>query len=501
MQNHWLPYQDAWLKDRSIFKIWEKSRRIGATYVQSFEDFCDCQKGVYQNVWFSSTSEDAGKEYLTYVEAWVKLFNHCAKNIGKQIIDKDLDIKATVIEFKNGSRINVLSSNPKGFRGKGGKIVLDEFAHHDNQRELWDAASACILWGGSMRILSTHYGKSNMFYEMINNRDNSYDLSKHRTSIHDAVNQGLHKRLLDLDKTKITDSADWIAWIKKNIARYEETWQQEFCLNAVENLNCKVVTNWHNDNIKQVNYMPYLPAKISPTGKDEEFDLYITCDFNASPNCWELAHVTNKIKDGKYIIDKYGKKIPDKVYYFDEFCLDMYTEDLIRHIMDKYQRHPSRIVIMGDASGNSRKSSSTKTDFAHIKKELLKRGFHEESEYYKKGKRFKFEVQKANGSRQKRFSSWNNGILDISGNRNIIISPACEKLIYNMEELTIIPGTYDFHEPTFTQIAKNPILRFLGHPFDAASYLYNKLFPFEHAYDKPHIQPLSTKEMWDKYKS
>ena len=500
MQQHWLPYQKKWLQDQSTFKIWEKSRRIGATYVQSYEDFIDCISGVHKNIWFSSTSEEAGKEYLVYIENWVKIFNCLAKNIGMVVIDKELDIKATVIEFSNKSRINVLSSNPKGFRGKGGKIVLDEFAHHDNQRDLWDAASPCIFWGGCIRILSTHYGKDNMFYDMVTNKDDKYDLSRHRTSLHDAVKQGLHQRLVDLSKTNILDANEWIDWVKKNIARYEETWQQEFCLNPSQNINTKVVTNWSNDNIKPINYMPFLPSTISPTKKDEEFDLYLTCDFNASPNCWLLAHVTNKIKDNKYVTDKYGKKIPDKVYYFDEFCLDMYTEDLIRVVMDKYQRHPSRIIVMGDASGNSRKSSSTKTDFAHIKKELLKRGFHEESEYYKKGKRFKFEVQKANGSRQKRFSSWNNGILDINGKRNIVISPTCEKLIYNMENLSIIPGTYDYQEPTLTQINKNPMLRFLGHPFDAASYLYNKLFPFVHAYDKIPDQKQTIKQIWDKNK-
>ena len=39
---HFLPYQIRWLNDNSKIKIWEKSRRIGATYVQSFEDVQDC---------------------------------------------------------------------------------------------------------------------------------------------------------------------------------------------------------------------------------------------------------------------------------------------------------------------------------------------------------------------------------------------------------------------------------------------------------------------------
>ena len=33
--NYFLPYQQRWLDDKSKIKIWEKSRRIGATYVQT----------------------------------------------------------------------------------------------------------------------------------------------------------------------------------------------------------------------------------------------------------------------------------------------------------------------------------------------------------------------------------------------------------------------------------------------------------------------------------
>lgn len=41
LNEYFLPYQKRWLEDKSKFKIWEKSRRIGATYVQSYEDVSD----------------------------------------------------------------------------------------------------------------------------------------------------------------------------------------------------------------------------------------------------------------------------------------------------------------------------------------------------------------------------------------------------------------------------------------------------------------------------
>ena len=140
-----------WLEDNSKVKIWEKSRRIGATYVQSYEDVRDCVYKRVPAVWFSSADESAAREYIDYCEQWAKLFDTATKSYGEVIIDVEKDIKAYVIEFKNGCKINALSSNPKGFRSKGGKVVLDEFAFHKNAMELWKAARPCITWGYPLR--------------------------------------------------------------------------------------------------------------------------------------------------------------------------------------------------------------------------------------------------------------------------------------------------------------------------------------------------------------
>ena len=94
-----LPYQTRWLNDKSKIKIWEKSRRIGATYVQSYEDVVDCVKKKVPAVWFSSADESAAREYIFYCKQWANLFNVVAKDLGEQVIDSDKDIKAYVISF------------------------------------------------------------------------------------------------------------------------------------------------------------------------------------------------------------------------------------------------------------------------------------------------------------------------------------------------------------------------------------------------------------------
>ena len=231
--NYFLPYQLRWLKDNSKIKIWEKSRRIGATYVQSYEDVRDCIDKKVPAVWFSSADESAAKEYISYGEQWVKLFHVAAKSLGEIILDSDKDIKALVIEFKNGTKIHALSSNPKGFRSKGGKIVLDEFAFHNNPEELWKAARPCITWGYPLRILSTHNGQNCLYYrfiDQVNNGELSWSL--HKTPIQLAVSEGLVDKIYQR-KTTAKEREEWLNNEKENCFD-EYTWLQEYCCIAVD---------------------------------------------------------------------------------------------------------------------------------------------------------------------------------------------------------------------------------------------------------------------------
>jgi len=228
-----LPYQLRWLDDKSKVKIWEKSRRIGATYVQSYEDVRDCVYKRVPAVWFSSADESAAKEYIDYCEQWVKLFNMSAKSLGEVIIDSDKDVKALVIEFSNGTKIHALSSNPKAFRSKGGKVVLDEFAFHKNAMELWKAARPCITWGYPLRILSTHNGQNCLYYKFIDQTlKGKLNWSHHKVPIQLAVEEGLVNKIYDRDTTK-SEQEEWLEDQRRDCFD-EYTWQQEYCCVAID---------------------------------------------------------------------------------------------------------------------------------------------------------------------------------------------------------------------------------------------------------------------------
>ena len=232
-KGYFLPYQVRWIQDQSRLKIAEKSRRVGWTYVQSYEDVKDAVRADEpMDVWFSSADMSAAREYIRYCEQWTRVFKVAAESLGEVVIDREDDIKAFVIEFASGKRIHALSSNPTGFRSKGGKVILDEFAKHQQQDELWQAAMPTITWGFPLRIISTYNGKSNRYYRMVEDARKGNRWRLHSTNIVQAVDEGLADKIL---KRKLTpqERQDWLDELREN-AGDEETWQQEYMCNPVD---------------------------------------------------------------------------------------------------------------------------------------------------------------------------------------------------------------------------------------------------------------------------
>ena len=252
---YWLPYQKEWLDDNSLIKFWEKSRRIGATYVQSYEDVRDCVTKKYfkknrpLKVWFTSADLSAAKEYIDYCKEWAIFFNSIAKDLGEVIIDEEKNIKAYCLEFNNEAKIFALSSNPSQFRSKGGKVVIDEYAFHNDQKGLWKAAFASAkMWKYPIRVLSTHNGQLCNFYRIIKLiKSGKLNYSLHTTPIQKAVEQGLADKIEGRNLTN--EERQKFLQELRNDAGDELTWQEEFCCIPVDEataflpyemiLNCK----------------------------------------------------------------------------------------------------------------------------------------------------------------------------------------------------------------------------------------------------------------------
>jgi phage FluMu gp28-like protein len=272
---HFLPYQRRYLADKSRLKITEKSRRIGWTYIQAYEDVQDASKVGGMDVWFTSADLTAAREYMRYVQLWAKILNVVATDLGEVVLDGEGEsaIKAFVTQFANGKRITALSSNPKGFRSKGGKVVIDEFAFHEQADELWRAAAPSVLWGYPIRVFSSHNGKNNRFYRMVQEAQQPGSRwSAHKVTIEDAIGDGLVERIQNLERPATGEELDAFRAECRAIAGDEETYQQEFLCNPLDGSAAYIPYG-----LVEANTHPAVPAPLVLRGADlhaTPLDLY-----------------------------------------------------------------------------------------------------------------------------------------------------------------------------------------------------------------------------------
>ena len=193
-----------------------------------------------------------------------------------------------------------------------------------------------------------------------------------------------------------------------------------------------VVKNFSKANIKSLKYNPDLP-------------LHITCDFNVDPMCWCLAH-----KDEK------------NVYFFDELVLEKTTtKQCMEELIRRYPSHKSEIIINGDASGDNRSTQSEYTNYAIIKNVLTDYGYYN----------VKFRLRDYNPPILNRISAFNARVCNARNEQHLFVDKRCRWLLYNIYNLKYKEGSRIVDVPTITRIKHEHNLKYLEHPFDAASYL------------------------------
>ena len=221
--------------------IWEKSRRIGATYADSYKTCRDRNlTDEARDLWFSSADESAALEYAIYCRRWCELMEIVTKQVTLEQEDsKGYKYNNYVIDFPNGSRVNCLTSNPRRFRSKGGDIVLDEFSHHDQPGLMLDAAQPSAMWGYQVRILSTHNGENSEFNKIIEicrqvqrgeitfEKADTLNYRWYHTPLNIAIEQGLAEKIYKLDHVD-AEVREKLRKRCRALARNEDAWNQEY---------------------------------------------------------------------------------------------------------------------------------------------------------------------------------------------------------------------------------------------------------------------------------
>jgi phage FluMu gp28-like protein len=228
-----LPYQRRWVEDKSPVKVIEKSRRVGISWAEAADDALYAASEHGDDVWYIGYNKEMALEFVSDAANWAKHYNLAASEMEETVFedDEDKNILAYVIRFASGHTLTALSSRPKNLRGKHGRAVIDEAAFHDDLPGLLKAALAFLIWGGDVRIISTHFGDANEFNTLVQDcRSGRKKYSLHRVTWDDAIADGLCRRVFEILGRKWSLKAQAV-WSREIIESYGDDADEElFCI-------------------------------------------------------------------------------------------------------------------------------------------------------------------------------------------------------------------------------------------------------------------------------
>lgn len=230
-----LPYQKKWIEDLAEVKVWEKSRRIGASYVEALAAVLEAAKSKEaggQSTYYLSYSKEMTQQFARDCAFWAKHINAAASEVEEVAIrDEDKDITVYRVRFASGFEIWCLPSVARSLRSKQGRVVIDEAAFVEDLGELLKAALALLMWGGCVRVLSTHNGDDNPFNELVKEiREGKKSYSLQRTTLDDAIAEGLYRRICLVTGKPWSTAAD-AEWRAKLVKDYGDGADEElFCI-------------------------------------------------------------------------------------------------------------------------------------------------------------------------------------------------------------------------------------------------------------------------------
>ncbi|MDE5898009.1 MAG: hypothetical protein K2H09_01910 [Treponemataceae bacterium] len=214
-----LPYQKEWLEDRSGLKVIEKSRRCGISWTDAIDSVLDAAPTHgWSNTYYMSFNKDNCRQYIEDAGEWARKLGYAASDIIEEealLDDPDKSITTYRIVFASGAEITGLPGVPRSLRSKQGNVVIDEAAFFDDLESVLQAAKALTIWGGRIRVISTHNGEDNPFCRLVKDirAGKETEWSLHRITFRESVSQGLYRRIC------LTQKKEWSAEAEQEFVR------------------------------------------------------------------------------------------------------------------------------------------------------------------------------------------------------------------------------------------------------------------------------------------
>ena len=234
-----MQHQADWIADKSDLKLGEKGRRTGITFAEALDaSLISAAKRSAggSNYFYIGDTKDKGREFIGYVAHFAKVVSGELAAIEEFMFEDEREdgtskfISAFRVRFASGYRVEALSSNPANIRGLQGVVCIDEAAFHRDVREVIDAVNALLIWGGKIRVISTHNGVLNAFNELVKEAQaERVPFSIHFIPFSKAIENGLYKRVCYIKgKTWSQEDQDqWEATIRNSYGTRKAAMRQE----------------------------------------------------------------------------------------------------------------------------------------------------------------------------------------------------------------------------------------------------------------------------------
>jgi hypothetical protein len=259
---------------------------------------------------------------------------------------------------------------------------------------------------------------------------------------------------------------------------------RDFCVKAAQRRDGMEHYSWKSSEILGEEGVSWARKNLDPRDFSEQFDAQwqdatgvIFYAFNSDLNVRKCGYHSNKplLIGSDFNVDPMawviGHRYENRVEIIDEIWLrNTNTLQTLSVLWARYRDHQGGFEFYGDATGRSRHTSASRSDYTIIRSD---KRFIDRSRAV--------EYSKSNPAIADRFASVNAMLCNADGDRRLLIDPACTQLIQDLEMRTFKPGT---REPEDSGD--------IGHMTDALGYPIYKLFRIKQSAGKPGAIILST---------
>jgi phage FluMu gp28-like protein len=247
-------YQWRFINDAGRFVVWVASRQIGKSWTLAWKAILRGLSQRKRNQTIVSASKNQAQEVI------VKVLAHC------RFLERAFNCKVvkgtptkTSVTLITDSVIMALPANPRTVRGYSGDLYMDELAHVLANKTLWAAAFPLVTRAGfSVTVTSTPLGDAGQFHELVNPPEDTPEhlrFSVHKTTIYDAVNDGL-----DIEVERLKAMFDGDTFSQEYLCEFLSHVATFFPWELLE--NCKIKNDDDTEDIRRDTCAGYLGIDV-----------------------------------------------------------------------------------------------------------------------------------------------------------------------------------------------------------------------------------------------